>query len=340
MISVKDLRELTKDLTILYAEDELWLRENMAETLKRLFHCTLIAENGEEAVQYFKTNPVDLILTDINMPKMNGVDLIKAVHELSDLPPPIIVLTAHTESELLMELIDLNIDKFINKPVDKQKLITTLYKVCHTIVDARLLEQYRLDLEDALMEAEKKNRILETKIKQIAIEKNDQQKKTAETAPLLVSENHSIPDSDHYFEMLVSEDRDELEDLGQEIESYITLMFKTDAIDEKYLGLLADAYMKYGAILYTYPIFYDIGMGLTHLAQTMNSHYDVIYREQEKCAFLFESFHFSLDTYRMNIWYNKQENPAFYNSSLLSDIQYLSNYLLGSDDEENVMELF
>ncbi|MCK9372202.1 MAG: response regulator, partial [Sulfuricurvum sp.] len=125
MISVKDLRELTKELTILYAEDELWLRENMAETLKRLFHHTLIAENGEEAVEYFKNNRVDLILTDINMPKMNGVDFIKAVHELSDPPPPIIVLTAHTEAELLMELIDLNIDKFINKPVDKQKLITT-----------------------------------------------------------------------------------------------------------------------------------------------------------------------------------------------------------------------
>ena len=84
------------------------------------------------------------------------------------------MLTAHNEPELLIKLIDLGIDKFLLKPVNREKMIDSFYKVCVVIDNNHLIEKYHMDIEIAYAEAEKQKRILENKLKFIAIDKNMQ----------------------------------------------------------------------------------------------------------------------------------------------------------------------
>lgn len=71
-------------LNILYAEDETMIREPIQQTLENFFTCKSV-ENGLEALEEIKKNPYkyDMIITDIMMPKMNGLDLAKNVRELN-----------------------------------------------------------------------------------------------------------------------------------------------------------------------------------------------------------------------------------------------------------------
>ena len=332
MITPKELRAITKDLTVLYAEDEEWLRNNMQTTLVRLFKNVLVAEDGKQALELYNSNDVDLILTDINMPHMSGVELIEAINKSAKMEVPSIVLTAHNEASMLQKLIDLNIDKFLNKPVNKDKMVMALYKVCRSITDSKLLEEYRISLEDSLRETEKKNRILETKLKQIAEEKNV--KKEKKTQPEQTQNNiDSKKDEirEDYFETLIMEDREELGDLSLEIDSYITRMFQKDAVDDEFTQKLSSSYSKYAAVLNSYPMFYELGIGLTNFAKIIEGNYKQIQEKQEGCALLFESLHFTLDNFRINIWHHNNENPIFYHASLLNDMQHIENFLLDKD---------
>lgn len=330
MITPKDLRAVTKDLTILYAEDEEWLRTKMTTTLERLFKRTIVAEDGKQALELYNANDVDLILTDINMPHMSGVELIKTINESSETDIHSVVLTAHNESNILQELIDLNVDKFLNKPVDKEKMVTSLYKVCRSIANTKLLEEYRVSLENSLIETKKKNRILETKLKQIAQEKNAKREKAVKSEN---SENVNKEEKrdDGYFETLIVEDREELVDLSLEIDSYISRMFQNNNLNSEFTEMLSSAYSKYASILNSYPVFYEVGIRLTHFAKLINESGEQIQKKQEGCALLLESLHFTMDNFRVNVWHKNNDNPTFYHASLINDMEHIENFLLEKD---------
>jgi YesN/AraC family two-component response regulator len=129
----KELRELTKELTVLYVEDEDDTRSQIAQILQLFFKTVLIGVNGEEALEVYKTNHVDLIMTDLTMPKMDGLEMVKEIRKIDSFQH-IIVLTAHNSSENLMATIDLQLDGFLLKPIKMDKLLDLLYKVTKTIV--------------------------------------------------------------------------------------------------------------------------------------------------------------------------------------------------------------
>ena len=92
------------------------------------------------------------------MPNINGIEMFKTISDLVENPPPFITLTAHNEPDLLIKLIDLGIDKFLLKPVDKVKMIDSLYKICSTINNSLLIERYHKDIENAYDELTKQKR--------------------------------------------------------------------------------------------------------------------------------------------------------------------------------------
>jgi len=128
----EELKELTKDLTVLYVEDEDNTRMQVSQILELFFKNVLVGENGEEALKIYKQNDVDLIMTDLTMPKLNGYQMIKEIKKLDSLQH-IIVLTAHNSSENLMQTIDLQLDGFLLKPLKMDKLLELLYKVTNVI---------------------------------------------------------------------------------------------------------------------------------------------------------------------------------------------------------------
>ncbi len=113
-------KELLKSITILYVEDEDMIREELSYFFKLYIGSLYTAKNGEEALEIFKEINVDILITDIQMPKMNGLDLIKAL----DKPDiPIIVTTAFSDVDFLLRAIELNVSKFVIKPIDLEKLL-------------------------------------------------------------------------------------------------------------------------------------------------------------------------------------------------------------------------
>jgi len=128
-----ELKEEAKELKVLYVEDEKETREQIAQILAIFFKEVIVAENGLDALEKYKNNQdIDLVMTDLTMPKMTGMDMIKNIQKI-DYKQHIIVLTAHNSSENLMETIDLQLDGFLLKPLKMERLIELLLKVTKTI---------------------------------------------------------------------------------------------------------------------------------------------------------------------------------------------------------------
>ena len=128
MTNSQRLLEYTKDLNLLFVEDYAELRESTTEILKNFFNIVDAVEDGKEALELYKKNSYDIVLTDIRMPNMDGVELTQEIYKLNQ-EQSIIILSAHDESKYLIPLINLGVAHFIKKPIDYQELINALLKV-------------------------------------------------------------------------------------------------------------------------------------------------------------------------------------------------------------------
>ncbi len=111
--------------TILYAEDEEQTRLNYTNYLNRLFKEVFSVDNGEAALESYKKNKPDILLLDINMPKMNGLELAKEIRK-KDKHTRIIILTAHLERDKLLFAAELNLTKYLPKPISRNELKNAL----------------------------------------------------------------------------------------------------------------------------------------------------------------------------------------------------------------------
>ncbi len=121
----EELLEIVRDLSILCVEDEKGVRKRLVNTLRFYFKNVYEADNGIEGYKIYESEDIDIIISDIDMPKSNGIELIKRVRK-KDRDTPIIVLTAYSNEEYLMELINLHVNHFILKPANSTKLLEAL----------------------------------------------------------------------------------------------------------------------------------------------------------------------------------------------------------------------
>lgn len=123
----KEIIEKLKGLTLLYAEDEEGIRKNIADSLSYYVKEVLEASNGQEAYEIYLEKKPDIILSDIHMPILNGIDFIKKVRE-NDKTIPVIMITAHTDKEYLFQAIELKMERYIVKPIELDELFKALKK--------------------------------------------------------------------------------------------------------------------------------------------------------------------------------------------------------------------
>ena len=114
-----------KHLTLLYVEDEEMIRQNAVEYLSRICNNVLEAKDGFEALEVYKKHKPHIIISDIKMPKMNGLDMAKEIRK-GDKETPIIIATAHTETNYLLQAVELQLIKYIVKPITSAKLTEAL----------------------------------------------------------------------------------------------------------------------------------------------------------------------------------------------------------------------
>lgn len=120
--------EALQQYTILYAEDESSIRTNMVALLGTYFKTVHVAHDGEEALELYHKVNADALLLDINMPKLNGLDVVRRIRE-TNRDVPIVILTAFTEAHLLLEAVELNLCKYLVKPLGKVKFKEALLEI-------------------------------------------------------------------------------------------------------------------------------------------------------------------------------------------------------------------
>lgn len=112
---------------VLYAEDDEETSNNMTEILSMMFDNVFTAKNGEEALELYKKESPNIIILDIEMPLMNGLEVAKSIRK-NDMNVPIVISTAYRDTEYLLEAIELKITTYILKPVVIQDLHRAIKK--------------------------------------------------------------------------------------------------------------------------------------------------------------------------------------------------------------------
>ena len=116
--------------SVLAVDDSASIRSLVSYVLKQAGFEVVLAEDGQEALDYAQENTVDLVLTDINMPNLDGIDLIKGLRALTHYKyVPLLVLTTEGGTDKKMEGKAAGATGWIVKPFDPDQLVTTINKV-------------------------------------------------------------------------------------------------------------------------------------------------------------------------------------------------------------------
>jgi len=198
MINIKQLKTFTKNINILYVEDNEDARVGTLKMLSDYFPNIDTAVDGLNGLEKFKLNNYHIIFTDLNMPRMDGIEMIKEIRKI-DLQIPVIVLSAHDDKEYFLETIKAGIDGYILKPYD-------FYQIQETIINIVLkLDLYPTNSNKILLDYEyiwdNESSTLHKNSKVIKLTVNE-----TKLIKLFISQNTHIIDTQNINTQLFSED--------------------------------------------------------------------------------------------------------------------------------------
>ncbi|QKJ22684.1 EAL domain-containing protein [Poseidonibacter lekithochrous] len=167
-MNLKDLLQYSKNLTVLYVEDDI-SKEVTAKLLEEIFAIVDIASDGLDGLskynEYYQTHNLfyDVVISDINMPKMNGVELSKNIFEIND-KQELVIVSAYNDPRNLIDLLNIGVSSFIQKPMSFENTIKTLTKVCQDIYNSNIVKQYNENMKEQNEDLTDSNQLLEKKV--------------------------------------------------------------------------------------------------------------------------------------------------------------------------------
>ena len=120
------LKNINKNIKILYVEDDEIARENGVEYLQNFFEQIYEASDAIKALQLYEKYQPDIIITDIQMPKLNGLEFVKKIRQ-KDKKTQIIIITAFCDKDYLLKAIELGLVKYLVKPVKEKEFEEALF---------------------------------------------------------------------------------------------------------------------------------------------------------------------------------------------------------------------
>jgi len=131
-VKLKELSGITSTLSVLYVEDDITLREQNNELFKELFHTIDVATDGEEALNLYKKQSFDIVITDINIPKINGLSMIKMMQEKRS-NQKFLITTVYKQEELESQLKEMNLKHFLTKPIPTKWLLRKIEDIVNEL---------------------------------------------------------------------------------------------------------------------------------------------------------------------------------------------------------------
>lgn len=132
MDSIEELLPYSKKLSLLYVEDDPSTRKMFHRIFEELFAKVYTAKDADEGLNLFSTNDIDIVITDIEMPRMNGLEMARIIRKQKH-DVPIIVMTGYIENQFFIESIEIGIDAYLLKPVEKKMLLNTINRIVSNI---------------------------------------------------------------------------------------------------------------------------------------------------------------------------------------------------------------
>jgi YesN/AraC family two-component response regulator len=136
-------------ISVLYVEDEPTTRSAVARMLKRRVATLYEAENGKEGLELFKQARPNIVISDVRMPVLDGMQMSKEI-KLIDKNSKIILTTAHSDANILLDSIDVGVDKYLLKPLDMDALYSAIDQCAETIVLERKIQQQNREKDELI----------------------------------------------------------------------------------------------------------------------------------------------------------------------------------------------
>ena len=144
-------KEILKTISVLYVEDENDVREFTSKLLTSLLRKVYVAQDGFEGLKIYEENKddIDLIVSDINMPKMDGLSMCDAIKKINQ-EIPLVITSAHNDTNFLRRAIEIGVTTYAMKPIDLYQLIESIIKAMEPIILKRKLIELNLSLESKI----------------------------------------------------------------------------------------------------------------------------------------------------------------------------------------------
>lgn len=146
--------DILKKFRVLYVEDDLETREELEMMLKLKIQHIYVADNGKTGLALYKQYKPDIVITDIQMPLMNGLSMAADIRAINP-EQPIIILSAYNDTEYLFRAMQIGLQDYITKPISVAHLLDKLLKIVDRITlkaefdqQHKLLEQYKLLVDE------------------------------------------------------------------------------------------------------------------------------------------------------------------------------------------------
>lgn len=322
-ITNKLILENSKALNVLCIDDDKTLLDATSKLLLNFFNSVDTAMDGEEGLKMYldykscQNHYYDLVITDINMPKMNGIEMSKKIKD-ENFEQAIIFVTAHDELDYLHNAIKLGADGFLIKPLEMTELKNVLYKTTQAIADRYIVRKYYDQIEELNIQLVEKKGSFTKEIKGHSEEDVSKIEKETDSVAELKNEQNLV-----YSEYVFEADVYELQDLEQEIDSLaiaVTMNSNSTLQSHTLLGLKIK---RYGEILSNYPLFEELGSYIVKLGVNLSQNSEILFNDREKMSnitALIEGFVNDLIIWRKEIFINNIENYKFLDSSISSNV--------------------
>jgi YesN/AraC family two-component response regulator len=347
----QELKYFAKSFSILVVEDETVVNEQLCELLSIFFKDVYSAYDGVEGLQNYKKFSPDIVLTDITMPKLNGINMSQDIKNLNR-DQPIVVLSAHSEASYMIDLIDIGVAQFILKPIDKNTLFYRLLKVCENLHYKNAFEKFyseykakELARKEMLMQKSSTNRAIPTK-------------KDIKESPNITNEvssgynlSHKVEDASSFMNelqddellwMSFKDDIDELMAISGDLTNYIDKFNLKQNLDDELRVGIVESFINYAKIFSSLDEMKKMSTSLEMLAQFLDElDLESLTQEQQRKLRLLEFINDDITKFLNMVFVYKDRVDIYYlEDSLDSSITQLKGEISGDfvDDEE--FELF
>jgi serine phosphatase RsbU (regulator of sigma subunit) len=146
---LKELIQYSQNISVLYVEDDDQLRQDTLRLLSTFFKRIDSAVNGREGLEKYQRGYYQIVISDLRMPEMDGIELVRAIKTLND-DQIILITSAHDESQYLLQLISMGVNNFILKPLDIRKFLVVLEKTIELVRLRQVETDYKKELEETV----------------------------------------------------------------------------------------------------------------------------------------------------------------------------------------------